>query len=344
MKKCKLLACKSKAMGVLALMLGVAAWSGSALAETIPLPPSEYRGLIRGLQGSYISVVHRGEEYQFFGNASGETTPGLMLFTGPTPSVVGDGELIAPNALIDDLMDASGKPDPTRMFTRPVVRFSSKEQRYYAIIHVSRGYPPSNGRVYPALLVSKTADPRKGWSYKGQFKGEPATLFGPPHASWTSGMAFLLNENPDAAINHVNPLANKFVLYNEFGEHGLSLVYSNDGIEWWFYRDSERKIVNFMPKEFADDVDWIFSSAIRTPVGYFMYVSSVWTDKLPVRHRFLYSKEGLKWKQIRCSPQGPKNFSLGYDAEKNLIYIMPTTVASLPYAKELYVMPPKDFE
>lgn len=180
-------------------------------------PKLENLGAIKGLQGSYISLVHRGGEFQFFGNCIDKTIPGLTLFTGTSPSAVGSGEIIAPNSIITDLLDSSGQPDATRMITRPVVRFSEKEQRYYAIVHVARSYPPSDGRVYPALLVSKTADPRKGWIYKGQFKGEPETLFGPPKASWTSGMAFFLNDKSGDAIDHVHPFANKFTMYNEFG-------------------------------------------------------------------------------------------------------------------------------
>jgi hypothetical protein len=324
------------------ILLVVSFWPAGAQAEDPPVP-MEHRGTIRGLQGSYISMVHRGGEYQFFANALGTNTVGLVLFAGTTPNAVGPGEVIAPNSLIDDLPTSSGQPDPTRMITRPVVRFSEKDQRYYAIVHVSRGYPPSNGRVYPALLISKTADPRKGWDYKGQFKGEPATLYGPTAAEWTSGMAFLLNDQPSGTIDHTHPLANRFVLYNDFGGRGLKLLYSSDGTEWFFYRDSEKKIVEIMPKSFEEDQVWIFSSAVQTPVGYFMYVSARWTDNGPAGHRFLYSKDGLTWKQIESKPQGPKNFSLAYDAEKNQLYVMPTTVGHLPYAKDLYVMTPKDF-
>jgi hypothetical protein len=317
---------------------------GAVARGAEPAPEMEHRGHIKGLQGSYISVVHRDGKYYFFGNVIGESTPGLTLSTGETPQAVGPGEVIAPNALIDDLTDASGQPDPTRMITRPSVRFSEKEQRYYAIIHVARGYPPADGRCYPALLVSKTANPKGGWVYKGQFKGEPAALYGPPKRSWTSGMAFLLNDQPSATIDHARPLANKLVLYNEFGGHGNNLLYSNAGIEWFFYRDSEKKIVEFMPKEFAEDVTWCFSSVAQTPDGYFMYISSRWTKQGPAGHRFLYSKDGLAWKQIKAYPLGPKNFSIFYDAEKNLLYIMPTIVNRPPYGKDLYVMTPRPFD
>ncbi len=326
--------------------------SAALLAEEAPARPEEPAfaprleriGLIKGLQGSYISIVRRGGEFQFFANCIGESTPGLVMFKGSSPGEVGPPELVAPNDLIDDLPDPAGKPDPSRMFTRPVVRFSEKEQLYYAVVHVARGYPPSDGCVYPALLVSKTADPAKGWTYKGRFKGEPAKQYGLPERSWTSGMAFILNDKHGDAVDHANPMGNKFVLYNEFGG-GLKLLYSNDGSEWFFYRDGDRKIVDMMPKEFQEsDGSWIFSSAVRTPEGYFMYVSYKWMQTGPAGHRFLFSKDGLSWTQIQALPPGPKNYSIAYDADKKLLYVMPTTVGSLPYAKELFTMDTKQFE
>lgn len=320
----------------LLMMLLVAGTLPAAEAASLAF---ENRGNIKGLHGSYISIVHRGAEYQFFGNCIGEETPGLTMAVGTSPTEVGPAEVIASNALIDDLLTPAGEPEPTRMLTRPVVRFSEKEQRYYAIVHVARGYPPKDGRVYPAMLASKTDDPRKGWQYLGQFKGEPATLFGPSKGSWTSGMAFLLNDTAAKTIDHEHPLANRFVLYNEFGD-GLKLLYSLDGSEWFFFRDQHRKLVDIQPEAYRNDGGWIFASAVSAPAGYFMFVSYRWTNQGPAGHRLLYSKDGLEWRQLREFAQGPKNFSLAYDAAKDLLYIMPTVLGNLPYGKELHTLKP----
>lgn len=302
---------------------------------------------VRGLYGSYVSLVKKGNQFQYFSEQvdkrvgkslprygvratrcggkikKDNTCPGITLYTGGNAQSVRFSKVVGPNKQIDDL---NGHPE--RLLTRLAVRFSKKDNRYYAISYVSKSYSPIDGKVIPALWRSRTSNPNGKWEYVGKLKDER----GREIARKGSGMTFIVNDNYSSRRDDINPMNNKFIHYLEDGKK-LFIAYSQDGLEWRYYRKNG-KLVNVRPSRYSSDPSWIFNSGVKTKHGYFMFVSLGW---YPLAHRMLYSKDGINWEQIKYFGNGSrvagvrvgynylKNASLSYDNSSDRLYLIMTT-------------------
>jgi hypothetical protein len=195
---------------------------------------------VKGFAGSYASMIRAGAQVMMFSNMSttrpGVGCPGVVLYTGTSLTTVKQAGTVAPNSMINDVFGPDGKTlHPDRMFTRVSVARGVKDTQFYAVAHVAAGYPPADGRVYLAFMTSPDG---KSWTYRGQFKGEPWTMYGPGKTrSWASALAFIVND-ASAGLNTANPLASRFVLISDaYAGKRLSLLHSADGITWYFARD-----------------------------------------------------------------------------------------------------------
>jgi len=331
------------------LVFGLLLATLGTLAAKDPVPTTS--SPINTQPGSYCSFVRQGDDLYIFSeqvakgkpNASGKICPGINLYKASGKNLTRSNfeKTVAPNELINDLFSAPNELDPNRLLTRLGVQFSPKDQKFHAIAYVSRGYPSADGIVVPAMFASQTADPKGDWTYLGKI-----TLDGGPVKFFGSGGNLLLNDQPAAEVDHRNPLANKFVHYTDNGP-ALSLIYSNDGAQWYTYKDAQGVPVNLRPPEFKDEKGWIFPSVVRTKNdGYFMAATVGWP---PEGHHFLHSDDGLTWKIIGDGhletnvgglPEA-KNISLGYDEKTDTIYLLITRTGS-DHFKNVADVRPKD--
>lgn len=325
------------------------AWSGTLQNNIVPGSNKS----IDNLKGSYAHPVFKNGITYYFSNARPKNkgavySEGMQLWQGyeSSPSFI---KTVAPNSIINDLKLPNGSNDPTRMFTRGVTAVSKRDGKFYILAHVSRGYPPSDGRVVPALLVSKTTNPADGFIYKGKLTGDGFSFGG-----WTSGMTLIINDDVDpqaTVLDDVNPMKNRFVFYNEMSG-GVRLFYSQDGSRWRVYKNKYKSLADIRPEgnRAIEPKGWIFNSAVKTPHGYFMYVSYNWiTNKGPEGHHLMYSSNGINWKIIGVPFSGaygqretriagekhPKNATLGYNESTNDVYVLVTKGSGGSYYKGL---------
>ncbi len=283
---------------------------------------------VEGLEGAYTScVVPEGKpkqalawnNYNYLGLEAG-----ISLFEGGWDRMK-PGDVVIKNSIINDLFNSEGELHEARFFTRPVVVYSKKEDRYYAIAHVAKGYPPEDGRVYPAFLSSEKGNPQK-WNYHGMLKGEIWERFGPGGENvWGSGMGFIVNDEGSAEIDHDDPAANRFLFYSDGYGSGLALLYSSTGEQWYFARDDddEGSIRDLRPTSLKS-AHLIFPTVIKTPRFYHCWATDGWPPN-GIWH--LFSEDGLHWEVWDGSeePEFPrkkrfKNLSVYYDAEQNQIH------------------------
>lgn len=325
------------------------AWAGTLQNNIVP---SSNRS-VDNLKGSYAHVVIANGTHYYFSNAAPKKkgvvwSQGFQLWQGSesSPNFI---KTVAPNSMINDLKLPNGTNDPTRMFTRGVTAVSKRDGKFYIIAHVARGYPPSDGRVVPALLVSKTSNPADGFIYKGKLVGDGFSFSG-----WTSGMTLFINDDATTAsgtFDDVNPMNNRFVFYNEMSG-GLRLFYSQDGSRWRVYKNKDKSLADIRPQgnRAIEPKSWIFNSGVKTPHGYFMYVSYNWiANKGPEGHHLMYSSNGIDWKIIGVNLSGgygpretrvagekhPKNVTLGYNEATNDVYVLVTKGSGGSYYKGL---------
>lgn len=340
---------------VLCLFLGLASATGlrakddksSAPADPIPSQSSQ----IHTLPGSYVSLVRQGNDLYFFSeqvasgkpNAADKICPGINAYAASGNGLTKAKFLktVASISLINDLFSSPGTLDPQRLLTRLGVVFSEKDQKYYALAYVSRGYPPTDMKSSPAMFQSDTADLMGKWSYFGKIMPD-----GKPIPGLCSGGNLLLNENHGATVNHQAPLQNKFAHYIDMGP--LALTYSNDGVEWFFYKDERGFPANLRPTAYQGDAQWIFPTVVRTKNdGFFMFITVGWP---PQGHRLFHSTDGLTWKVVGSGkvekdvgglPEA-KNISLAYDEPTDTIYLLITRTGSDHY-KNIVAVKPKDW-
>lgn len=282
---------------------------------------------ISSLRGSYTSLVVRYSDtgvatFQYFTEQvkSGTTLdrcidndpkyfcPGISMHTGSSASSFGGAKLV---------VDPYGL-ERQRKLTRNAVAYSEKDKRYYALGYVNYG-SPQTGYFFRSL----TSNPAGGWESLGPISTKKGGY---------SGTNLIVNDSYDgAALDHRNPMNSKFIHYTQLGAN-FQLMYSNDGREWFIYKRADGSI-NLLPSKYATDGSWVFSSAVKTPHGYFMSVTIGW-DPIKV-HRLLYSRNGLDWRtQIGTEPGGnsnAKNYSLSYDQRSDTVYVMQTKSPSDHY-------------
>jgi hypothetical protein len=284
-------------------------------------------------------LVRQGKDSAFFSeqveggkaNAAGKTCPGISVYAASGKDFTRASFLktVAPNSLINDVFCASGVLDPDRLVTRLGVQYSGQDRRFYAVGYVSRGYPPADGLVVPAMFRSSTSDSCGAWEYLGKINPD-----GKPLQCWGSGGNLLINEDHGPTVNHLLPLANKFVHYIDAKPSSIFLIYSNDGKDWFFHKDAAGNPADLRPSEFRFDAGWIFPSVVRTKKdGLFMAVTVGWP---PQGHRLLHSDDGLTWQVVgdgalETNVGGlplAKNLSLGYDAPSDTLHLIITRTGS----------------
>ncbi len=268
--------------------------------------------------GSYGSaVIHADGTIEMFSSSfPTKGVSGVVKYDGKAFTKLARATLVAGPSIVNDMAGAE--------ITRVNITYSDRDHMYYGVIYVSKGYPPADSRVFPAFISSPTAAAGT-WVYHGQFGGEVGKLF--PAASYGSGMALIVNDTA-GALDPAHPAENKFVFYADGFGPLLALLYSADGVNWYFAKDSKGKILDVRPVELRGE-NYIFPSAIRTPNAFHMYVSNGWP---PSGHRHLVSKNGIDWTldgtvakpEILYAKHKAKNVSLAYDRFKKIIYVMPT--------------------
>lgn len=322
--------------------------SGNGFSESAPIPSRS--APIRTLPGSYVSLVRQGRDSCFFSeqveggkaNAAGKTCPGISVYAASGKDFTRASFLktVAPNSLINDVFRAPGVLDPARLVTRLGVQYDGKDRKFYAVGYVSRGYPPADGQVVPAMFQSSTSDVCGAWEYLGKIHPD-----GKPLQCWGSGGNLLVNEDHGAAVNHQLPLANKFVHYIDAKPKSLFLIYSNDGTGWFFYKDALGNPADLRPSEFQSDAAWIFPSVVRTKKdGLFMAITVGWP---PQGHRLLHSDDGLTWRVVGDGAletnvgglSQAKNLSLGYDEPGDTLHLIITRTGSDHYKQIASVKP-----
>lgn len=314
-------------------------------------PLSDESSPINSLPGSYTSLVRKGNEFYFFSeqmargtpNASGKICPGINAYAASGKNLERSAFLktVAPNSLINDVFSSPGILDSQRLLTRLGVQFSQKDGKFYAIGYVSRGYPPVDTQSGPAFYQSDSAYAEGSWSYLGKIYPD-----GKPVAGLCSGGNLIVNDEHGPTVDHQFPLKNKFAHYIDMGP--LALMYSNDGVEWFFHKNDQGLPANLRPAAYQNDAPWIFPSVVRTKLdGLFMFITVGWP---PQGHRLFHSDDGLTWKVVGSGrveknvgglPHA-KNISLAYDEPTDTIYMLITRTGSEHY-KNIVAVKPKDW-
>lgn len=279
---------------------------------------------IAGYAGSYGSAIFINPyKLMIFSSATPRAgADGVVGYVGPSFAQPKSNSLVLPNSLVTDMVGAQ--------ITRVCVVYSAKDKTFYGVVYVSKGYPPSDGRVFPAFVSSPTGL-AGSWVYHGQFGGEVGHLF--PAATWGSGMSLIVNDGA-GALDPAHPSQNKFVFYADAFGPQLALLYSADGLSWNFYRNPAGAIAELLPVVLKGE-QAIFPSAVRTPSGWHMYYTNSWPPKW---HRHLVSQDGVAWSLHGTLAQtefgsGVKNVNLAYNQFENRVYAMPTIFTGNVYPK-----------
>lgn len=282
---------------------------------------------VPSLAGSYSTMIRKGRDRFEFWNSTigGDNEDGIARYVGASPTAFAAPEIAIPNRIIDDVLGPDGKLAEKRRYTRPSLAYDTKDG-YFAIAHVSDGYPPRGGRVYPAFLSSKTGEPGT-WKYHGMLRGEIYDEFGPDKpARWADGRGLFYQPEKPRKLNRTSPLENRFLFFsNQYPTRGcLALLFSGDGKEWCFYR-RDGKIANLLPEALRGK-SMIFPHVIRAgPHGWFCWLSEKWE---PVAIWRIHSNDGLNWKLygdhqpeiLKPANDRMKNLSAWYDPEHELIH------------------------
>jgi hypothetical protein len=194
--------------------------------------------------------------------------------------------VVLPSSAITDVASAD------RMITRNVVR-CLPSGRCRAMIHVSAGYPPADGDVVPAQASAPAIT--GPWTYHGKFGGEVGSEIA-QHRIWASSMAFRVDETGPASVNHGDPFGSRFVAIVDGFHPGLALIYSADGSNWFFARDTGGRVRNLLPPvAAAHGFSGIFASLDVDVDGlWHLVITDAWP---PTKQGHLISRDGLDWQQ-----------------------------------------------
>lgn len=237
------------------------------------------------------------------------------------------------------IFDQTGKP---YIRTSAVVR--STTGQYYAMITVGDGYPS----VYrPAWATSPDG---LTWTYRGKIKVDGAYQ----DIDSTSD-ALILQEDKPAVLDTVNPGNNRFLAWEDVvtvQENGgtivkrLVMIYSADGVDWRFARDSSGNIMDLwvpppVPSACATPGCWAyFETATRTPSGYHLIAANGW-PATSLTH--LFSCDAVKWRIIEVnsdvySAYPGKGTNLVYEPATNLVHAL-TWGVHWQYTEQAFACP-----
>ena len=266
---------------------------------------SPFRPGTSTIVGSYTTVIRLGpEKFVAFNNTMAPgPEDGLLMWEGKSPTKFKLVGVVLEHQKINDLLDKKGAAHPKRRFTRPFMDWHP-EKGFVGIIHVCRGYPPPDARVYPALISSPTGKPGD-WTYHGRLKGEIWDEFGDKgKARWGNGGGFFYQPDAPEKPDGKNPLNNQYVFFSDqyAGPGSLAILYSSDGKRWQFYRrdgDPGAPIVNLI--KVVAGKPMIFPCVTRMgQQGWTLFLSEKWP---PIAIWRLWSPDGLSWKLFGDQPE-----------------------------------------
>jgi hypothetical protein len=281
----------------------------------------------------------------FNNTVEGDLYGGLVMWEGPArlPATADPAEaqqfrslgVVFAHRDINDVI-IKGELFAKRRLTRPFITWDRSEG-FLGIVHVCADYGPVDGRVYPALVTSKTGAAGT-WTYHGKLKGEIWDLFGDAggRAKWADGGGFFFQPSGPAELDLARPMSNRYLFFsNQYaGPGGMALLVSADGRQWAFHRSRSTSaaaeatagaglpVANLTPMLAGRTI--IFPHVVRLGEhGWTMFVSEAWPPTAVLR---LWSPDGLSWHLHRdpdiAKPADLmiKNVNGWYDAEAGLLH------------------------
>lgn len=272
-------------------------------------------GKIQGVTGRYTPVVITATNtISVYGNYDDtDAFAGLYLRVGNWKNVSSASLVVSTNKITDQ----SGLPF---IRTSGVVREASG--KYYAVLHVGDNYPSSTGYI-PAWA---TSDDGINWLYHGKIVVDSAPM---PYI-YSSAASLIVQEDRLQVLDSIHPTNNRFLIWEDattmVPSKKLILIFSADGADWRFYRDSSGEIVDVWPPELSTDSNPMFPTATRTPFGYHLIAA----DNYPAKyHRHLFSCDGLKWRVLEyqsatyiLNTVNPKGTNLVYEPSTGLLHAL----------------------
>ncbi len=291
--------------------LAAAAAEEKDIGEPAPIAARHWDGLFEPntttLVGSYVTVIRQAtNQFVAFNNSvDGSLAGGLNLWRGKDHRQFEPAGIVFQHDRIDDVFGPDGALFGKRRLTRPFIDWHP-DHGFVGVVHVCADYGPVDGRVYPALVTSSNGA-AGSWQYKGKLKGEVWELFGDRsgNARWADGGAFLFQPGKRDKLNRARPLENRYVMYsNQYAGNGtVALLFSADGISWFFYRQGGRPegaIVNLLPEAFAGR-SMIFPHIVPMGKhGWTMFLAENWPPTAIYR---LWSPDGLSWQELGAQPE-----------------------------------------
>lgn len=276
-------------VSVLAAATCVAGFVPATLAQGIQQPNWDEPFQPIGLYGEFSTFVRLGPN-RFLHLCNVYRTgavDGLCVNHGTSPTQWRSWQLVAPNAIINDVLGPDGKPASSRMFTRPTYCYHP-DIGFLGLVCVAKGYYPSDGQLIPALVQSPTTQPGT-FHYLGKLGGEPMA-YGARRRVWTDGGSIFYQPDRPATWDPTNPLNHRYLVYlNGFGQ-SLALLYSVDRQHWRFFRRNG-KIVSLLP---FLPVGGCFPTVVRVrPNRWLAWMSLDWPPRAIYR---LVSDDGLNWR------------------------------------------------
>ncbi len=273
---------------ILALVAGCGGGGGgndSTANATVP-SGSTWVGTkdVNGTVGKYTPLVITGSDaIRVYGNGKnidGSDAGSLYLRQGSFSGGVGGASAVIAPYQLSDMPGGIGF-----IRTSAVVKGATK---YYAIVHVGNNYENNTSGYQPAWA---TSDDGVNWSYHGRIKIDGGLLL-----VFSSGAALIVQEEKPAVLDTVNPANNRYLVWDDGYGPKLVLIYSADGIDWHFYRDTNHAVVDVWPNDPAIATDNpVFSTASRTPFGYHIIAADTYPSK---HHRHLWSCNGLSFRVL----------------------------------------------
>jgi hypothetical protein len=219
--------------------------------------------------------------------------------------------------------------------------------QFYAVLHVEDNYPPNPVTHLGSRPAWATSSDGINWTYHGWiqilnsqevFPYSSDCPYGPggcgqyPY-TYSSSASLIVREDMPATLNNTVPTNNRFLIYEGNGYcpapsracTKLSLLYSADGVSWYFYRNPvTNEVADLWPAAApVGPAGPNFVSSTKTPFGYHVIAGDDWGVNA---HRHIWSENGLNFQVIEMSADtmgtSSKGTNLAYDPGTNLIHAL----------------------
>lgn len=273
-------------------------------------------GEVLGISGRYTPVIITATNaISVYGNYDGtDEFAGLYLRVGNWKNVGLPSLVISKNKIIDQ----SGAPF---IRTSGVVR-GEKSGKYYAVLHVGDNYPSLTGYI-PAWATSEDGI---NWIYHGKIVVDSSPM---PYI-YSSANNLVVQEDKLPELDSIHPTNNRFLIWEDattmVASKKMILLFSADGSNWKFYRNTSGEIADVWPSELSTDNNPMFPAVARTRFGYHLIAA----DNYPAKyHRHLFSCDGIKWRVLeyqsatyRLNTVNPKGTNLVYEPSTGLLHAL----------------------